>query len=337
MQKCEIVARINRGEREESVHFGAVAVVDAAGNLTHYVGDPDFFTFTRSSAKPFQLIPLIRTGAADNYGFSDKQLAVMCGSHSGTADHAQTVQTNLAAAGNKESDLLCGAHPPIHFTTENRLPRAEDKFTPIQHNCSGKHSGFLALSRFLGEPPQTYLEPSGNVQQMVLDAIAECYRYPKDNIILGTDGCSAPNFGMPLRQTAVAFAALANLCSERLETRKAFERIRKAMTTHPEMVSGEGRFDLALARTFPGRVVNKVGAEGIEGIGFTNPSIGIAAKILDGNARALYPVCVEVLRQLGLLATVDLNHLQPFTNPEVRNYRNLLTGRIVAEFELHHA
>jgi L-asparaginase II len=255
MHKCEIVAKVYRGEREESVHFGAVVVVDINGRLMHYVGDPDFFTYTRSAAKPFQIIPLIRSGAADSFGFSDKQLAVMCGSHSGTDDHAQTVRANLALAGNDESHLRCGTHPPIHYTTENRLPLADDKFMPAQHNCSGKHSGFLALARFLGDDPQKYLEPSSNTQRMVLDAVAETHRYSKEKIKIGIDGCSAPNFGMPLRQTACAFAGLANLVSENPATRLALERVRRVMMAHPEMVSGDGRFDLALARTFPGRVV----------------------------------------------------------------------------------
>lgn len=333
----EIVANVYRGEGLESAHHGTIAVMDTHGRLTHYVGDVEFRTQARSEAKPFQQIPLLRTGAADHFGFSDKQLAVMCGSHTGTPEHLKVVTSNLAAAGLDESNLLCGIHPPLHYTVENRLPRAGETFSPLQHNCSGKHSGFLALARFLQEDVSRYLDPGSKTQQLVLDAVSEMYAYPRDQITIGIDGCSAPVFGMPLKQAAIAFARLANGIAKDDKTRHVLRRIKTAMTTYPEMVSGPGRFDLALARTFPGNVVNKVGAEGIEGIGFSDPPLGIAVKILDGNPRALYPVVMEVLRQLGLLEGVDLTHLQPFINPDVTNWRKLIVGRIVADFELKKA
>lgn len=333
----EIVARVYRGKGLESVHHGAVAVVTTQGDLTRYVGDTGFMTQARSEAKPFQVIPLLRTGAADHFGFTDRQLAVMCGSHTGTAEHVAVVTSNLAAAGLDESHLRCGTHPPIHYTIEGKLPRQGEEFSPLQHNCSGKHSGFLALARFLGEDVSRYLDPDSKTQQLVLDAISELYAYPREKITIGIDGCSAPVFGMPIKQAAIAFARLANQTTDDPQLKEILKRIKRAMTAYPEMVSGPGRFDLALARTFPGNVVNKVGAEAVEGIGFSDPPIGIAVKILDGNPRALYPVIIEVLRQLGLLDGADMTHLEPFANPIVKNYRGLDAGRIVADFELKNA
>lgn len=333
----DIVVRVYRGKGLESVHHGSIAVVDSRGQLTHYLGDPEFSTQARSEAKPFQLIPLLRTGAVDHFGFSDKQLAVMCGSHTGTDEHVEVVKSNLAAAGLDASHLKCGTHPPIHYAIENRLPREGEEFSPLQHNCSGKHSGFLALTQFLKGDVSKYLDPESKTQQLVLDAISEMYAYPRDRITIGIDGCSAPVFGMPLKQAAIAFVRLANHIADDPKLRDILKRIKTAMTNHPEMVSGPGRFDLALARTFPGNVVNKIGAEGIEGVGFSDPAIGIAVKILDGNVRALYPTVIEVIRQLGLLGKVDINHLKPFINPEVKNYRNLIVGRIEAAFKLKKA
>ncbi|MDD4051979.1 MAG: asparaginase [candidate division Zixibacteria bacterium] len=333
----EIVATVYRGEGQESVHHGAVAVVNAKGELTHYVGEPDFFTQARSEAKPFQSIALLRSGAADYYHFTDKQLAIMCGSHIGTEEHVRTVKSILDTAGLDESYLMCGTHQPMFYALQNRLPRANENFSPLQHNCSGKHSGFLALARFLKEDPTRYLDPAGKVQQLVLDGVSELYGYPREKIKIGIDGCSAPVFGMPLKQAAIAYVRLSNQISDDPATRAILGRIKKAMTAHPEMVSGEGRFDLALARTFPGNVINKIGAEGVEGIGFSEPSVGIAVKILDGNERALYPVVIEVLRQLGLLEGVDMTHLKPFVLPQITNYRNMIVGRIVPEFALKKA
>jgi L-asparaginase II len=330
----EIVAKVYRGEGLESVHHGAVAVVDAEGRLTHYLGNPEFSTQARSEAKPFQVIPLLRTGAADHYGFTDKQLAIMCGSHTGTADHLETVKANLAAVGLDESHLQCGTHTPIHYLIENKLAHEGEEFSQLHHNCSGKHSGFLALAKFLGEDVGKYIDPESKTQQLVLDAISEMYGYPRDKITIGIDGCSAPVFGMPIKQAAIAFARLANQITDDPELKGILKRIKAVMTAYPEMVSGPGRFDLALARTFPGNVVNKIGAEGIEGIGFSDPPMGIAVKILDGNVRALYPTVIEILRRLEMLDGIDTRHLQPFMNPVVKNWRGLIAGKIVTDFKL---
>jgi len=329
------VAKVYRGERQESVHYGSIAVVDKKGRLTHYVGDPEFFTFVRSSAKPFQLIPLISTGAADKYGFSAKQLSIMCGSHIGTDHHKEVVEANLAAADNKPEDLQCGTHLPIHMIMSGEYPRHDEHKDPLRNNCSGKHSGFLALARFLGEDAADYLKSDSKTQQMVLDTIARLYEYPKDKIVIGLDGCSAPNFGMPLIYGAVAFMKLANAQGWDEEESKILTRIRAAMTEYPEMFSGEGRFDLALMRTFSGNIITKGGAEGYQGIGFADPGIGIVAKIEDGNARALFPVCLEILRQLGIIDDPDkCEHLRDFHRAEIRNSAGLVTGSVKAEFDL---
>jgi L-asparaginase II len=333
----DIVARVYRGRRGESVHYGSITVVDNKDRLTHYVGDPEFFSFVRSSSKPFQLIPLIATGAADKYGFTAKQLAIMCGSHIGTDHHRATVIANLEAAENVPENLKCGTQLPIHMIMSGEYPRQEEHKDPVRHNCSGKHSGFLALARYLGEDVSEYLKPDSGVQQMILKAVAENYRYLAEDIIISTDGCSAPNFGMPIFYTAGAFRRLASAKGSSARDSEILKRIRDAMREFPEMVSGEGRFDLALMRTFPNNVVCKVGAEAIQGIGFKEPSIGIVVKIHDGNPRALLPVCVEVLIQLGLVNINKAEHLKTFYEPEVRNSANLVTGHVKAEFNLKKA
>jgi len=330
-----IVARVLRGRREESVHCGSVAVVNSEGRLTHYFGDPEFFTFVRSSSKPFQLIPLIETGAADHFGFTPKQLSIMCGSHIGTDHHRSTVMANLEAAGNSPDDLRCGTHLPIFMTMAGLYPEYDEHLDPVRHNCSGKHSGFLALARFLGDDPARYLEPDSKPQQLILEAIADMYGYPKEKIEIAVDGCSAPNFGLPLDATARAFRKLAAADHPEPKRAAALARIRAAMDEFPEMVSGEGRFDLALMKTFPGNVICKIGAESIQGMGFRDPDIGITVKIHDGNQRALYPVCIEVLRQLNILTDIEAaEHLRPFYEAEIRNNRKIVTGAVKAEFTL---
>ncbi len=334
-EKAEIVAKVYRGAREEATHYGSIAVVNSEGRLTHYLGDPEFFTFTRSSPKPFQLLPTITSGAADKYGFTPKQLSIMCGSHVGSDEHREMVMSNLEAAGNKPEHLKCGCHVPLYMQVTGEFPTNDEHLDNVRHNCSGKHSGFLALSRFLGEDPAEYLNADGKVQQMVLEAVARMYEYPKEKIVISVDGCSAPNFGLPMIHTAVAFRKLASADGKDETEIKALTRIRDAMMEHPVMFSGEGRFDLALMRTFPNNAVCKIGAESIQGIGFADPSIGIAVKIHDGNQRALYPVIIELLRQLGLIDNVEkAEHLKEFHKAEIRNAMNILTGSVKAEFSL---
>ncbi|MEZ5358454.1 MAG: asparaginase [Candidatus Zixiibacteriota bacterium] len=333
----EIVARVYRGEGQESVHHGAIAVVNDKKELIYSVGEPDFMTQSRSEAKPMQAIPLILSGAADRLGLTDKQLAIMCGSHTGTEEHVETVRSTLHTLGLDESYLQCGTHPPFYLTTLKQKPETNEPLSPLQHNCSGKHSGFLALTKDLQDELGDYLNPKSRTQQMVLDIISRMYAYPKEKITIGIDGCSAPVFGVPLRNTAIAYATLANQLTDDEKLNAALRRIVGLMDKYPEMISGEGRFDLALARTFPGNVVDKAGAEGMQGIAFRNPKIGIAVKILDGAHRAQYVVIIELLRQLGLLENVDLTHLQPFMNPVVKNWRGLEVGRIIADFELKKA
>ena len=195
---CEVAARVYRGEVVEAQHCADIAVVDAEGNLTHYLGNPDAVYMTRSSVKPFQALPIILTGALDRLGFSSEQLAIMCASHTGTDRHREVVRSNLWQAGNHPEDLKCGTHLPIGMEQDGTYPTAGEDKDPLRHNCSGKHSGFLALAGFLGEPVSDYLKPTSRTQQLVKEAVAEVCQYPSERIEVGIDGCSAPVLSLPL-------------------------------------------------------------------------------------------------------------------------------------------
>ncbi len=333
---CEVAARVYRGEVIEAQHCADIAVVDAGGNLTHYFGNPDAAYMTRSSVKPFQVLPLIRSGAFARLGFSTEQLAIMCASHNGTDEHREVVKSNLWQAGNHSDDLQCGTHRPMGMELEGTFPTAGEDKDPLRHNCSGKHSGFLALTGFLGEPISDYLNPQSRAQQLVKEAVAEICQFPAEKIEVGIDGCSAPVFSLPVKHLAIGMKNLAIPQAKDAETRRALGKVKAAMTGHPYLIAGDKRFDYDLMRSFPGNGVSKVGAESIQAIGFADPPVGVCVKITDGSGgRALGPVCVHVLRQLGIIGRFeDHIHLLGYVCPEVRNCRNLLTGRIVVDFEL---
>ncbi|MBD3404449.1 asparaginase [candidate division GN15 bacterium] len=334
----EVAAHVYRGETVESLHYAAIAVVDASGALTHYVGDPTMMTATRSSVKPFQALPLVKSGAADRYGLTPKQLAVICASHNGSDEHRDTVLSVLEAGGNDPSMLQCGTHWPLQMRLFNEYPQAGEDDDPVRHNCSGKHSGFLALTRFLGGAVESYLEKDSETQRLVREAVGRYCEYEPEKLGVAIDGCSAPVFSMPLINLARGFQKLAAGAGVDEAEQAAATRIRDAMCAHPIMVSGERRFDYDLARSMPGRVVCKVGAEAVQGIGLVDPPIGIAVKVLDGGTRARDPISVEVLRQLGIIDKIeDFPYLKGYDRPEIRNYRKLLTGHIVPTFTLKRA
>jgi L-asparaginase II len=333
-----VVARQFRGDNIEAIHYGSIVVVDASGNITHSLSDPDQPFQTRSSIKPFQVLPLFTSGAADKYAFTPEQIAIMCGSHNGSDEHRQVVVRNLEAAGNNPDLLQCGTHWPLQMQLEQDYPTSGEDQDQLRHNCSGKHSGFLALARHIGQDPATYLDPDSELQTRVRDALVAMTDYPAERLKPSIDGCSAPNYALPLYNLALGFMRLATLQGPDQATTRALQRVREAVWTHPEMISGKHRIDLDVMRSFPNNVVCKVGAEGLEGIGFADPPIGIAIKIHDGAGRARPPVIVETLKQIGVIDNIArFPFLLRRERPEVRNNRDLLSGHIAADFKLREA
>lgn len=204
----EPVYEVTRGEIVESVHFGALAVVDADGRLIASRGSAEAFAYLRSTAKPFQALPLIEAGGVERFGFTQAEIALMCASHSGTDEHADVAASIQSKVDVGELDLMCGVHPPMHEPTAAKLRDAGQQPTPNRHNCSGKHSGMLALAQLNGWPVQHYIDPIHPVQQQILQTLAEMCDYPMEEVELGIDGCSVPNFALPLRAAAHGFARL---------------------------------------------------------------------------------------------------------------------------------
>lgn len=329
----------------ESIHSGALAVADAGGNLRAWAGDPERVTFLRSTAKPFQALPLVERGGVEKFGLSSRELAIVCASHSGTDEHVAVLRQMQARLNLSEADLQCGVHPPVDRETAGRMAQAGEAPTPNRHNCSGKHTGMLALALDLGREtgtrPAGYLDRDGDVQRAILRAFAEMCELDPATIVVGTDGCSAPNFAVPLRSAAGALARLAGPSGGQaqglpLRRADACRQIVQAMQSHPEMVAGPGLFDTRLMQTARGKLVAKGGAEGYQGVALLpgalrpgSPALGIALKISDGDPvdRARPLVTVEVLRQLGALSEAELAELKAYGAPQpVTNWRGLVVG-----------
>jgi L-asparaginase II len=283
-----VAVKVYRGDVVESVHRASVAVVDRQGRLEASFGDPNLVTFVRSSIKPVQALPLLETGAAKRFGLSEEELAIACSSHNGEDVHVRLVEGVLEKIGLGVEALRCGAHAPYDKSAAQRVGPA---FTAVHNNCSGKHAGMLAVCVHQGWDVDAYLDASHPLQQRIRALVAEETGLAAGKIPTGIDGCGAPNFALPLRRTARAFARLMDAENVRGERGHHLARLRDAMVAHPHVIAGTDRADTRFMRAFAGRVWVKAGGESCYGAGVRNPALGIAAKIEDGASRAVPRSC----------------------------------------------
>ncbi len=332
----EILVEVRRGGYVESVHRGSIAVVDTKGTVVASAGDPDYYTFMRSSAKPVQALAVVESGAYKAFGFTERELAVMCASHAAESFHVEAVLGILTKLGLDESYLKCGTHLPYHRPTAEAMLREGRKPTAVHCNCSGKHSGMLALAKHMGWDLDGYWRPEHPVQRLCLQNLAEVSDYRASKIGVATDGCGVSVFAMPLRHMAQAFARLANVGDQGFhfppQRAKAAAIVVKAMRTHPEMISGTGRLCGSLMKVLP--VVAKRGAEGVYCFGVLGRGIGCAIKIDDGNRRAIDPSVMRVLEALGLIPRKAIAELEAFRRPANTNHRGDVVGVTEAVFNL---
>ena len=335
------LVEVTRGSITESRHRGHVVAVDGDGQVVAHLGAPEIVTYLRSSAKPLQAVPLVSTGAADRFSFTPQELAVACGSHSGEPLHEETVAAMLGKIGLDEGALKCGVHEPFGKEPALELRRSGRKPRVLQNNCSGKHTGMLALALHLGGAHETYDHLDNPAQLAIARTIEQFSGGPAEDIAVGIDGCGVPVFGVSVRAMALMYARLvAPPDSFDADTRAACAHIVAAMRAYPEQVGGtRERLDTELMRA-AGGVISKVGAEGVYTVGI-EPSrrwprgLGLALKIEDGEDRRARPtVVIESLRQLGVLDETALARLAPYSKFVVRNHRGDEVGEVRASFEL---
>lgn len=321
-----------RGGTPECVHFGALAVTDVAGRVLAHAGDPHWVTFTRSTLKPLQALPFLQGGGVQHFQLTPSHLALLCASHNGEAMHVREVDEILAKAGVGYQRLQCGCHPP-RAGELGPPPPAGAVVDERHHNCSGKHSGFLAWCVQHGAPLETYLDPAHPLQQAVRDHVAEAVGLQQHQMPMGIDGCSAPNFAMPLANLARGFARIASGTQD-ARFGESFAAVADAMTTHPELVSGTGRSDAAFMRAGRGDWVTKVGADGVQVVASRSRGEALALKISDGSKLALYAATLEALDQLGWLDAAQREALRPWRWETIASVKGVPVGERKAVFRL---
>ena len=339
----EPLVEVRRGGITESRHRGHIVGVLPDGEIIALLGSPETVTYLRSSAKPHQAIPLIASGAADRFGFDEREIALACASHSGEPIHVEVATSMLRKIGLQPDALKCGVHEPFSIEATEALRAAGTKPTPLHNNCSGKHAGMLALALHLGAPIETYHLAENPVQKEIANTVSQFSGIAVQDIAIGVDGCGVPVFGITVKAMAMMYARLISPPSDFDEaTRKACARIVGAMMDHPELIGGtKDRLDTEIMLAAKGRLVSKVGAEGVYTVGIV-PSeewpngLGLALKIEDGDDKRARPVVViESLRQLGILKDESLEAVARYAFFPVQNRAGDVVGEVTAGFKLN--
>lgn len=324
----------HRSGRVDALHYGSVAVANADGAVLFSANDPGFPTYLRSSIKMIQALPVVLSGAADRFAFTEAELAVCCASHVGAGYHLETVGGMLDKISLGENALGCGAHEPDDRAERKRLLCSDHAPTQLHNNCSGKHAGMLAACVAMGWDVAGYLAIEHPLQQWILDLMATYSGVRREHIGIGIDGCSLPAYYMPISGAATA---LARFVANADAGDEAPARILCAVAARPEMINDVGGFDTELVRVGGGRAIAKRGALGVFVVGLLTERygpLGIAVKLEDGNMAPMPVVVMKVLEDLGVLGADQLAELERFRTIHLTNWRGLDVGEIAVDFSL---
>lgn len=314
----------------ESSHRVHGVVVGLEGGEVR-CGEADLLAYWRSSAKPFQALPVLEEGAAGRFDFDAGDLAVCCGSHAGTEGQVARVRGMLERIGLSPSTLACGPHRPYDEEAARALERSGEDFAPIHNNCSGKHAGMLARAVHAGDPTDGYLERDHPVQRRIRESLSRWLDVDPERLGWATDGCGVPTPYLSLRQMARAYGRLARAAAA---GDRAASSVVDAMTEHPELVAGEGRLTTRLLLAGEGELLAKEGAEGVLCLAGLERGWGMALKVLDGSKRAMGPAAAHLLHRLELLTPAALGRTEDERIRDVRNTREETVGRLQPEMSV---
>lgn len=325
MRRFELDVIVTRGDFVESHHRVHAAVVHATDGLIGAAHDPSFTTPWRSCAKPFQAMPLLEIGGFEELGWGDDELALACASHGGEPEHVSVAESMLHDLGLEEGDLACGPHEPLSKRGARSLREAGTPPTRLHNNCSGKHAAMLARAHLAGWPHHGYERQGHQVQNGCLQSVARWAGVPEESIGLAIDGCGVVVFTLPLEAMSRAYARLAAAARNGDELPA---RITSAMGSRPFLVGGTDRFDTVLMEETSGRVISKVGAEGVHSAAVLDADLGVSVKVEDGATRAQYPSLLRLLQLVGALDDPLPPRLVEFSRTRIRNTRGETVGEI---------
>jgi L-asparaginase II len=321
-----------RGTIVESIHRGDLVVVDADDKIIYSLGNPQKITYFRSSAKAIQAVNVVKSGAYDKYKLTERELSLICSSHYAEDFHLQTVQSILDKIGLHKNNILGGIVASLNPEIALRQAASGHIIDERYSDCSGKQAGMLAVCQTKGYSLNNYLDPNHPCQQEILEDISTFCQIAKEEIIIGIDGCSAPVHALPLINMAIGFRNLSNPGKLACEDKAAANLVYKSMVTYPEMISGTAGFCSQLIKYSKGKLIGKIGAEGVYTIGVKERNIGIALKIESGSMAVIPPVIMRTLRELDILTRQELDDLQKYMEMDSLNDNGRLVGKITTAY-----
>lgn len=314
----------------ESLHRVHAAVVTDAGKVLAFHGDVDWITVYRSAAKPFQAVPLVEDGVVAEFGLEKSEVALASASHNGEDVHLEGVAGILQKVDQSPEALKLGPFPPLLPEAAEALYRSGSTVTPMHNNCSGQHAAMLGLVQIHGWPLDTYLDPSHPLQARMMEEMVRFTGLAREEIRTMPDGCGMVAFGVPLRAMARSFAKLGSSAG----TETGPGQVLESMATHSYMLGGKGRLCTALPKATGGRLIGKLGAEGVYCVSIPEEGLGVAVKVEDGGIRAGDSAAVRVLELAGLLHPGEVEVLHGFRRTVLRNTLGEDVGEISANFDL---
>lgn len=328
MDANPILAETIRGNWVENRHRGAYVVVDDHGTIIASAGDIERPIFPRSAIKSMQALPIFARHAEAQFHHTDEELALACASHHGEDDHVATANGLLTRIGLSAADLECGAHVPTNAAAREALRLSGAEPSPLQNNCSGKHSGMLSVALAMGVPTLGYVGREHEVQKAVRAAVEAVIGENLTEGKCGTDGCSIPTYAAPLQAFAYGFARMATGRGLSDELGHAARRLFDAATSHPHLVAGTGHPDTLLMTAFKGRLMQKVGAEGVQCGAIRDKGWGYALKCDDGNIAASQAMLAGLLLKLAEPDEDQRKLLESLAHQPIKSVRGAEVGEL---------
>lgn len=319
-----------RGKTVESLHMGVAAVANAKGEIIDSWGEINESFFPRSALKPIQAIALVETGAYASCRLGLQHLALACGSHNAEPFHTELALAWLMRLGLSQDSLACGPDLPC---VENRAPHLFHmaiRRQKINHNCSGKHLGFLTVSKHCNWPLHGYHDMDHPAQNLYLDSLSDLANMDSRLLDFSVDGCCLPAPALPIADFAKMMARFSVQQAASPKRRAAIGLIHQAMLQHPEYVSGTNQPNVILGRVTQGRIIMKIGAEGFLTAFMPKQGIAVALKIIDGTARGRVPALIAILLKAGLISMDEHKQLSTLAMPAVTNSVGAVVGHLQA-------
>lgn len=323
-----VTVEVTRGKLVESRHRGQGVVVDGDGKVVFSFGDADAGIFPRSACKAMQALPLVESGAADAYGFSQAELALACSSHSGEDAHVTTAAGMLAKAGRDGSALECGAHWSSHQDVLIHQARTIDKPNTLYNNCSGKHSGFVCTCVHSGTQVEGYVGYDHPLQAEIRATMEALTGAVLGHDTCGTDGCSIPTYAVPLRGLAHGFAKMATGAGLEPKRASASRRLVEACMSEPFFVAGTNRACTKLMQVAPGQIFAKTGAEGVFVAALPRQGLAMAVKCEDGTTRAAEAMIFALVSRYFEQGGEVQEKLVSMANRSMKNWNGIHVGDV---------